>query len=96
MLFNLLFSNQASRKLEDKSNAKEVERTRLQSKLKVMVNGLIVIDNVPWHGKVPDPLVTKFFLLVGCDDADVVGYSTSADAVSSGICVYFATIMNRD
>jgi len=29
--------------------------------LQVRVGGLIVIDNVLWHGKVADPLVNKFF-----------------------------------
>lgn len=29
--------------------------------LQVRVGGLIVIDNVLWHGKVADPLVTKFY-----------------------------------
>jgi predicted O-methyltransferase YrrM len=30
------------------------------SPLQVRVGGLIVIDNVLWHGKVADPLVNKF------------------------------------
>lgn len=29
--------------------------------LQVRVGGLIVIDNVLWHGKVADPLVNTFF-----------------------------------
>jgi len=32
--------------------------------LQVRVGGLIVIDNVLWHGKVADPLVNIFFCVM--------------------------------
>jgi len=40
MPFDFLFLNQSSRKIEEKSNAKEVERMRLQSKVKVKMHSL--------------------------------------------------------
>jgi predicted O-methyltransferase YrrM len=44
------------------------------SPLQVRVGGLIVIDNVLWHGKVADPLVNKFlhvFLYFLLNDLDI-------------------------
>lgn len=41
MFFHILFLNQSSRKIEGKTNAKEGERMRLQTKLKVKVLFLV-------------------------------------------------------
>jgi len=41
MPFHFLFLKQSSRKIEEKSNGKEVERMRLQSKVKVKVHSFM-------------------------------------------------------